>query len=119
MNIDTEGTAIPIKKDDALSGAVIFRILGPINLTWNDITRRHPLFWILTKYYPNTKFILSHLENIIIKDFECKIYTDNGGNEQLNADNDLIYLSTEMNSSLTRRMILSLNSLHSCQVRNV
>lgn len=103
MNIDTEGTAIPIKKDDALSGAVIFRILGPINLTWNDITRRHPLFWELTKYFPNTKFILSHLENIIIKDFECKIYTDNGGNDQLNADNDLIYLSTENEQFINKK----------------
>lgn len=103
MNIDAEGTAIPIKKDDALSGAVIFRILGPINLTWNDITRRHPSFWRHTKYYSNTKFILSHLENIIIKDFECKIYTDNGGNDQLNADNDLIYLSTENEQFINKK----------------
>lgn len=103
MNIDTEGTAIPIKKDDALSGAVIFRILGPINLTWNDITKRHPSFWRHTKYYSNTKFILSHLENIIIKDFECKIYTDNGGNDQLNADNDLIYISTENEQFINKK----------------
>lgn len=103
MNIDTEGTAIPIKKDDALSGAVIFRILGPINLTWNDITRRHPSFWRHTKYYSNTKFILSHLENIIIKDFECKIYTDNGGNDQLNEDNDLIYISTENEQFINKK----------------
>lgn len=103
MNIDTEGTAIPIKKDDALSGAVIFRILGTINLTWNDITRRHPSFWRHTKFYSNTKFILSHLENIIIKDFECKIYTDNGGNDQLNEDNDLIYLSTENEQFINKK----------------
>lgn len=45
MNLDAKGTAIPIKKSDALSGAVVFRILGPVNLTWNDITRRHPSFW--------------------------------------------------------------------------
>ena len=103
MNIDTEGTAIPIKKTDALSGAVIFRILGPINLTWNDITRRHPSFWRNTKWTANTRFILSHLENIIIKNFECKIYTDNGGNEQLNADNDLIYLSTENEQFINKK----------------
>ena len=103
MNIDAEGTAIPIKKDDALSGAVIFRVLGPINLTWNDITRRHPSFWQHTKYYSNTKFILSHLENIIIKDFECKIYTDNGGNDQLNENNDLIYLSTENEQFINKK----------------
>lgn len=103
MNIDTEGTAIPIRKSDALSGAVIFRILGPINLTWNDITRRHPSFWHHTKWTTNTKFILSNVENIIIKDFQCKIYTDNGGNDQLNADNDLIYLSTENEQFINKK----------------
>jgi hypothetical protein len=76
MNLETEGTAIPITKDDALSGAVVFRILGPINLTWNDITRRHKTWFRHTKWYNNTKFVLSHLENIIIKDFECKVYSD-------------------------------------------
>ena len=103
MNIDAEGTAIPIRKDDALSGAVIFRILGPINLTWNDITRRHPTWFTHTKWDTNTRFILSHLENIIIKDFECKIYTDNGGNDQLNEDNDLIYLSTENEQFINKK----------------
>lgn len=103
MNIDTEGTAIPIRKDNALSGAVIFRILGPINLTWNDITRRHPSFWHHTKWTTNTKFILSNVENIIIKDFQCKIYTDNGGNNQLNADNNLIYLSSENEQFINKK----------------
>lgn len=103
MNVDAEGTAIPIKKTDALSGAVIFRILGPVNLTWDDITRRHPTFFRHTKWKTNTKFILSHLENIIIKDFECKIYTDNGGNDQLNDDNDLIYLSTENEQFINKK----------------
>lgn len=103
MNIDAEGTAIPIKKEDALSGAVIFRILGTVNLTWDEITRRHPTFFRHTKWKTNTKFILSHLENIIIKDFECKIYTDNGGNDQLNDDNDLIYLSTENEQFINKK----------------
>jgi hypothetical protein len=76
MNLDAEGTAIPITKDDALSGAVIFRILGPVNLTWDNITRRHPTWFRHTKWYTNTKFVLAHLENIIIKNFECKIYSD-------------------------------------------
>lgn len=103
MNIDTEGTAIPIRKDNALSGAVIFRILGPINLTWNDITRRHPSFWHHTKWTTNTKFILSNVENIIIKDFQCKIYTDNGNNDQLNDNNDLIYLSSENEQFINKK----------------
>lgn len=94
MNIDAEGMAIPIKMSDGLSGAVIFRILGPVNLTWNDITRRHPSFWRSTKWYDSNKIILCHLENIILSDFTAKIYTDGGGITVSN-DKDLIYLSNE------------------------
>lgn len=102
MNLDAEGTAIPIKKDDALSGAVVFRILGPINLTWDDVTRRHPTWFRHTTWTTKTKFILAHLENIIIKDFECKVYTDNGGNES-NQDKDLIYMSDETDKFVNKK----------------
>ena len=94
MNIDAEGMAIPIKKSDGLSGAVIFKILGPINLVWNDITRRHPTWFRRTKWYDSNKIILCHLENIILSDFTAKIYTDGGGVTVTNAK-DLIYLSNE------------------------
>lgn len=77
QNIDAEGTAIPIRMSDALSGQVTFRILGPINQTWNDITRRHPTFFRHTKWETLSKSVLSHTENIWIKDFQCKIYTGN------------------------------------------
>lgn len=94
MNIDAEGTAIPIKKSDNLSGAVQFKILGAVNSTWNNITRRHPTWFRHTKWYQENKIILAHLESIIIKDFNCKIYSDNAKNET--ADNDeLIYMSNE------------------------
>ena len=102
MNIDAEGTAIPITKADNLSGAVIFRILGPINSVWNDITRRHPTFFRHTKYYDNYKFVLSHVENIYIKEFECKIYSDAAGNE-ITEDNDLIYLSNENHTFINKK----------------
>lgn len=102
MNLETEGTAIPITKDDALSGAVVFRILGPINLTWNDITKRHKTWFRHTKWYNNTKFVLSHLENIIIKDFECKVYSDQAGNDS-DEDNDLIYMSNETDKFVNKK----------------
>lgn len=102
MNVDAEGTAIPIKKSDALSGAVIFRILGPINCLWNDITRRHPTWFRHTKWYDNSRFILSHTENIIIKDFECKIYSNNGLNETFD-NNDLIYMSDETDRFVNKK----------------
>lgn len=94
MNIDAEGTAIPIKKSYNLSGAVQFKILGAVNSTWNNVTRRHPTWFRHTKWAEENKIILAHLENIILKDFSCKIYSDNAKNET--ADNDeLIYMSNE------------------------
>lgn len=102
MNLDAEGTAIPIRKSDNLSGAVIFRILGPVNSLWNDITRRHPSFWRHTKWYQNDKFVLAHLENIILKDFECKIYSDGAGTE-VNNDKDLIYMSAETDNFINKK----------------
>lgn len=102
MNVEAEGTAIPIKKSDALSGAVIFRILGPINCLWNNITRRHPTWFRHTKWYDNSCFILSHTENIIIKDFECKIYSNNGLNETFD-NNDLIYMSNETDRFVNKK----------------
>ena len=94
MNLDTEGTAIPIKKEDAVSGAVQFRILGPINTSYDEITRRHPTWFRHTKWTTTSKLILAHTQNIILKDFEAKIYTDNAGNEILQPK-DLIYMSDE------------------------
>lgn len=104
MNLDTEGTAIPIKKSDALSGAVIFRILGPINSLWRTITRRHPTWFRHTKWYGNSHFILAHTENIIIKGFECKIYSNNGLNETIDKNNnDLIYMSDETDRFVNKK----------------
>lgn len=92
MNLDTEGTAIPIKRSDKVSGKVTFRILGPINLAWNDITYRKHSFWRHTKFYENLHAILTHTESIIIKDFECKVYSDNGLSDT-SSDNDIVYMS--------------------------
>jgi hypothetical protein len=102
MNVDAEGTAIPIKKSDNISGAVIFRILGPINLLWNQVTRRHPSFWRHTQWSSDARFILAHTENIIIEDFECKIYTDSGLND-ITEDNELIYMSDETDNYINKK----------------
>lgn len=101
MNLDTEGTAIPITKEDAVSGAVQFRILGPINTVYNEVTRRHPTWFRHTRWSTNTKLILAHTQNIILKDFEAKIYTDNAGNDILQPK-DLIYMSDETNQFINK-----------------
>lgn len=103
MNLDgEEGTAIPITMEDNISGRVTFRILGPINLLWNDVTRRHPSFWRHTKWYENSRFTLAHTQNIIIKEFECKIVT-NAGNLASLQDNDLVYCSAENDNFINKK----------------
>ncbi len=101
MNIDAEGTAIPIKKSDNLSGAIQFKILGPVNTTWNNITRRHPTWFRHTAWETDNKIVLAHLENIILKDFSCKIYSDNAKNESMDND-ELIYMSDETTSYINK-----------------
>lgn len=93
MNLDgKEGTAIPIKQSDRLSGKVSFKILSPIQLVWDKIVRRHPTWFRSTKWSSNSRYILAHTENIIIKNFACNIVSDNGKQESM-GDNDLIYSS--------------------------
>lgn len=99
LNLDVEGTAIPITREDAINGQVQFRILGLVNTLWNEITRRHPSFWRHTQWSTDSKPILAHVENVIIEDFECKLYSDNALNSNDGSD-ELIYTSTEQNTFL-------------------
>lgn len=108
MNLDAEGTAIPIKKNDNLNGKVTFRILGTVNTLWNDITRRHPSFWRHTTWSSASRFILAHTENIIIEDFECKIYSDNGLNTS-NGSDELVYMSAESNDYINKKDDIDFN----------
>lgn len=95
MNLGSnKGFAIPIKKSDNLKGNIVFKILGPFQLQWNDITKRHKTMFWHTKYTDNYKYILANCSSIIIKDFNCKFVSDNSGLE-VNNEKDLIYVSTE------------------------
>lgn len=93
MGIDAEGIAIPITKGDKISGQVRFMILGPVNSTWDVITRRHPTFFRHTKWSSSSVPLLAHVSSIIIKSFEVKVYSDNGLISNGNDDNDIIYMS--------------------------
>lgn len=93
MGIDAEGIAIPITKGDKISGQVRFMILGPVNSTWDVITRRHPTFFRHTKWSSSSVPILAHVSSILIKSFEVKVYSDNGLISNGNDDNDIIYMS--------------------------
>lgn len=90
--IDAEGIAIPIKKKDKINGKVKFMILGPVYTTWGDISRRHHTFFRHTKWSANTVPLLAHVSSIILKQFEVKLHSDSGFNNE-DTDNDIIYLS--------------------------
>ena len=95
MNLGSnKGFAIPIKKSDNLKGNIVFKILGPFQLQWNDITKRHKTMFRHTKYTDNDKYVLANCSSIVIKDFNCKLISDNSGLE-VNNEKDLIYVSTE------------------------
>lgn len=93
LGIDAEGIAIPITKGDKISGQVRFMILGPVNATWDVITRRHPTFFRHTKWSSSSVPLLAHVSSILIKSFEVKVYSDNGLISNGDDDNDIIYMS--------------------------
>lgn len=102
MGIDVEGIAIPIKKSDKISGQVKFMILGPVNTTWDVITRRHPTFFRHTKWSSSTVPLLAHVSSIILKSFEVKVYSDNGLVNNT-GDNDLIYMSDTVETYVNKK----------------
>lgn len=93
-NIDTKGMAIPIKKSDKLVGTVDFKILSPVDVQYDSIIRTHKTLFRSEKFNNNSKYLLSHIQSIIIEGFDVKIYNDNGGNQTLQ-DKDLVYLSDD------------------------
>jgi hypothetical protein len=115
LGIDAEGIAIPVRKSDKLSGAVQFLILGPVNTIWGEVTHRHRTWFRGEKWKTNDVPLLSHISNILIENFEVKMYSDNGLINDTE-DNDLIYVSDtketfvnkkdditfEINSALTK-----------------
>ena len=124
MNLDVEGTAIPIRHSDALSGTMKFKIISPIQLLWNDVsaTKRGWWFWKSTKWSENSKYVLAHTENIIIKDFKCSIVSD-FGKKNLPEDKDLIYSSAEVGSYINNyetdfKLVTQLSS-NECFVKGV
>jgi len=94
---DKKGTAVPIKKSDALSGKLEFKILGIVGTQWDNITRRHPTLFRSTKWYHNMVNIMEHVSAIWIKDFKIDISSsvDSPGVIAESKNKDLLYTSAE------------------------
>ncbi len=91
--VSEEGTAIPITRDDKVSGTVQFMILGPVNTVWDDITRRHPSFWRHTSWSSTSVPLLAHTSSILVKELEVKVTSDNGKVGSGSDDKDIVYMS--------------------------
>ena len=99
MRIDTEGMAIPISKDDNLSGDVHFEILGMVTSAlvfggnWTEV--RHNATWFRPYVDDGSHHcynILPLLHGITLKKLEIELVSDNGQFDPIE-DNDLIYVS--------------------------
>lgn len=101
MGIDAEGTAIPIRKKDRVSGAVKFVILGPVNVTWDVVTRRHPTFFVI-RNGAAARYCCFPVSSIVIESFEMKIYSDNGLVNNT-GDKDIVYLSDTKETFVNRK----------------
>lgn len=102
LGIDAEGIAIPIRKNDKVSGQVSFMILGPVNTVWGDVSRRHPTFFRHTKWSETSVPLLAHVSSIFVKDFDINIYSDNGLINNFD-DSDLVYMSDTDESFINRK----------------
>ena len=91
--ITAEGTAIPIKMGDHVSGKVQFKILGPVNAEWNNITRRHPTFFRHTKWYQDSVLLLQKTNAIFLKDFKVEVVSDSGKMGAVSDESDIVYMS--------------------------
>lgn len=95
MNVDEEGTAIPITRNDNLVGKVSFKILGPYNgCLYQDTYYRHRTWFRRRKLVSGEVPLLPYIQNIFIREFECNIKSDNG-KTNIKGDSDLIYQSAE------------------------
>lgn len=108
MGIDKTGTAIPIKASDGLAGEISFKILGPYNTVWNEISKHTHHSWIFfkkTNWTSTQYYVLQYIQSIMISNFKIETVSDNGliNEKASNADNDLVYAS-DMNPSYIEKL---------------
>ena len=101
--ITAEGTAIPIRMSDHVSGSVQFKILGPVNAEWNKVTRRHPSFWRHTTWYQDSHLLLQEINSIMLKEFKIEVVSDNGKIGAVSDEKDIVYKSDTGESFVNRK----------------
>ncbi len=103
VGVTVEGTLIPIRKSDKVSGKVRFAILGPVNEEWMNVTYRHSSFWRHSKYYTDSVALLAHCSSIMVSDLEVKAVSDNGKVGSGSSDKDIVYMSDTQESFVNKK----------------
>lgn len=108
MGINKTGTAIPIKASDGLAGEISFKILGPYNTVWNEISKHTHHSWIFfkkTTWSSTQYYVLQYIQSIMISNLKIETVSDNGliNEKATNEDNDLVYAS-DMNPSYIEKL---------------
>lgn len=98
----TTGMAIPIRSTDNVSGTISFKIIGPVNNTWDNGVRRHPTWFRNETLTQNYVSILPHVGQIWIKNLDVKLVSDNG-KQTVGANDDIIYCSDEQNRFIKKK----------------
>lgn len=116
VNIDAaDGTAIPVRKSDGVSGAVRFEILGPVNslllgrfstdgVVWERL-RVPEVFYSLPEKLEGEYGmpLLQAVDNIMVSKFEIKAHSDNGNVENRQTDDDVAYISDTDETFVNRK----------------
>lgn len=108
LGIKNTGTAIPIKASDKLAGEISFKILGPYNTVWNEISKHTHHSWIFfekTTWSSTQYYVLQYIQSIMISNLKIETVSDNGliNEKATNADNDLVYAS-DMNPAYIEKL---------------
>ena len=109
---DTTGTVIRISATDHVSGSVTFRILGPVNTMWNDISRRHATWFRHTQWTENDIQILTQTSSIVISDFSMRVVTNapQGTSDQLVYESKTDETFTNQRDDITFRITSALTA---------
>lgn len=86
---DAKGTLIPIRMSDRVSGSVEFRILGPVNMTWDVVARRHRTWFRSEQWTSNTVSVLGKLHSVMVESMGMKLLSSAPAGES----GDLVYVS--------------------------
>ena len=92
---DAGGTVIPVRREDNVSGAVRFMILGPENELWGERPMYHHDEWcegdrvsVPAGYY----CMMDSVSAVWLEDFCVKVISDNGKDDPLE-DSEIVYTS--------------------------